>query len=138
MLTTGEIEELLRLGHESRGFELKGPGPRTDSQLFAKTARAALSLGNLRDGGHVVIGIDDKDPAAMAPGLGAEDLVSWLSYDDVARKLATYADPPLRFDIAAVTLGSDATVAVLQVFEFDDVPHFCAKAYEGALREGAL
>jgi len=50
--------------------------------------RAALSMGNLRDGGHVIIGIDDGDPAAMLPGLGADDLASWLAYDDIARKLA--------------------------------------------------
>jgi hypothetical protein len=53
-------------------LELKGPGARTDKHLFAKVARAALGLGNLRDGGHLIIGIDDEDPKTLLPGLLAE------------------------------------------------------------------
>ncbi|MFZ0996347.1 MAG: hypothetical protein WAO09_10300 [Candidatus Dormiibacterota bacterium] len=39
--------------------------------------------------------------------------------------------------MAEVTLSSTATVAVIQVYEFADVPHLCAKAYQapGAQRE---
>lgn len=138
MLSPEEIKEALSSGYELRGVELKGPGPRTDNHLFAKVTRAALSMGNLRDGGHVIVGMDDDDPAAMLPGLEAEDLASWLAYDDVARKMAEYADPPLRFDIAGVDLTSSARVAVLQVFEFVDIPHLCGKGYTDVLRKGAL
>lgn len=138
MLSAEEIEEVLRGGYELRGFELKGPASRDDGHFFAKVTRAALGLGNLRDGGHVVLGIDDRDPAAMGPGLNEDDLVSWLAYDDVARKLATYADPPLRFAVGQRILSSRATVAVLEVFEFDDIPHLCAKEHPSGLRKGAL
>jgi hypothetical protein len=129
---------LLSAGYELRGFELKGPGPRTDSHLFAKVARAALGLGNLRDGGHIVIGIDDTDPAAMGPGLDQQQLESWLDYDSVAQKLAVYADPPIRFHLAPRELASGAAVVVVEVAEFSDLPHLCAKEYEGVLRRGAL
>lgn len=129
---------MLSLGYELRGVELKGPGLRTDSHLFAKVTRAALSMGNLRDGGHVIIGIDDVDPKKMLPGLTPPELASWLAFDDVARKMAEYADPPLGFDIAPVTLSSTATVAVLQVHEFADIPHLCSKAFDPVLRKGAL
>lgn len=138
MLAAEEIEAALSSGYELRGLELKGPGRRTDRHLFAKVTRAALSMGNLRDGGHVIVGVEDGDPRAMLPGLGAADLSSWLAYDDVARKLAEYADPPLRFDIAAIDLSSGARVAVIEVFEFSDAPHLCAKDYPEVLRKGAL
>ncbi|MCZ7590550.1 MAG: hypothetical protein M5U27_17180 [Gaiella sp.] len=138
MFSPDELANLLSSGYELRGLELKGPGPRTDAHLFAKVARAALSMGNLRDGGHVAVGIDDTDPAAMLPGLGATDLASWLAYDDVARKMAEYADPPLRFDVAGITLPSGTTVALIRVFEFTDIPHLCAKDYPDVLRRGAL
>lgn len=138
MLTARQLEERLRLGYESRGLELKGPGPRSDKRLFAKVARATLSLGNLRDGGYVVVGIDDGDPSQLQPGLSNDDLESWVDYDNVARALARYADPPLRFDVAPVELSSGVTVAVIEVFEFEDIPHLCAKDYEGVLREGAI
>lgn len=137
MLSVEELVQALSFGYEVRGFELKRPGPRTDTHLFAKVTRAALSMANLRDGGHIIIGVDDKDPVAMLPGLSAEDLASWLSYDDVSRKLAEYADPPLHFDIAARALSTGADVALLQVHEFADIPVLCAKDFPEVLRKGA-
>ena len=68
MLSPGEIEVALAPGYEARRLEVKGPA-RSDAHLFAKVTRAALSMGNLRDGGQVVIGIDDNEIAAMLPGL---------------------------------------------------------------------
>jgi hypothetical protein len=95
-------------------------------------------MGNIRDGGHVVIGIDDGNPAALLPGLNTAQRTSWLAYDDIGRKLAEFADPPLRFDVAEIELSSGAKVVCLQVFEFDDVPHVCRRGFEGVLREGAV
>lgn len=138
LLTAPEIAEALRSGYELRGLEVKGPGARTDNHLFVKVTRAALSMGNLRDGGHIVIGINDSDLGAMLPGLQTAELSSWLAYEDVARKMAEYADPPLAFAARPVTLPSGATVAVIQVFPFSDIPHLCAKSYETVLRKGAL
>lgn len=137
MLTAEDIEQALSLGHELRHLEFKGPGRCDDKSFFVKVVKAALSLGNLRDGGHVVIGIDDKAQQAMLPGLDEAQLASW-AYDDVSRRLAEYADPPLRFELAPVPLSSGVSVAVTQVFEFSDIPHFCAKDYPGVLRKGAL
>lgn len=138
MLTTDEVETALRAGYEGRGFEIKGPGLRDDKAFFVKVARAALSMGNLRDGGHVVIGINDATPDEMRPGLDDEQLQSWLAYDDVSDALAAYADPPLRFDLSQAELSSGVRVVVLQVHEFDDVPHLCARDYPGELRRGGL
>jgi predicted HTH transcriptional regulator len=138
MLTGHEIEDILRVGHETPGFEFKGPGARTDSYFLAKIARAALSLGNLRDGGHIIIGIDDKNPAALGPGLDQSQFDSWTDFDKLSRSLAVYSDPPLGFDVEGMSLSTGAAVAVIQVREFVDVPHLCAKGYDGVLRVGAL
>lgn len=138
MLSAEEIKRSLSGGYEQRGLELKGPGSRTDAHFLAKVTRAMLSMGNLRDGGHVVIGLSDDDPAALLPGLEPAGLDSWLAYDDVARKIANYTDPPLRFDIATVKFETGAIVAVIQIFEFADVPHICVKASGDVLRVGAL
>ena len=137
MLTAIEIMEVLQAGHELRGFEVKGPGDRNDPHLFAKVTRAALSMANHRDGGHIIIGIDDKRTVAMLPGLTDPQLASWLAYDDVSRKLAEYADPPLRFEVASRELVTKVTVAVLQIFQFDDIPVLCGKDFPGVLRQGA-
>ena len=138
MLSVEDIENVLLVGHETRGFEFKGPGDRTDTHLMAKVARAALSLGNLRDGGYIIIGIDDNEPASLGPGLEDDQLESWTDFDNLSRKLAVYADPPLGIDTDGMTLSSGSRVAVIQVHEFADVPHLCGKAYEDVLRKGAL
>lgn len=137
LLTAEQIEAALSLGYELRRLEVKGPGRRTDMPLFAKVTRAALSIANLRDGGHVLVGIDDENVAAMTPGLKPDELTSWLEYDHISRKFAEYADPPLRFDVDSRVLSTGATVAVLQVYEFSDMPVLCRKDYPGTLRAGA-
>jgi predicted HTH transcriptional regulator len=143
VLTTNEVEILLKSGHESRGFEIKGPGSEGDGHLFAKVTRAALSLGNHRDGGNILIGISDGDPAALQPGLSETDAEGWLDFDKVSRKMANYSDPPLKIDITSLVLSSGAVVVLIEVAEFDDVPHICAKSFRSTsgkevLREGAL
>ena len=138
MLTQGEIEAALAVGHEVRGFEFKGPGSPEDKPFLAKVVRGALSMGNLRDGGIVVIGIDDKAPADMLPGLAESDLEAWLDFDTISARLAEYADPPLRVEIHSVTLMTGASVVLIEVEEFAEVPHLCAKSFEPALRKGAL
>lgn len=82
VLSAQEIADALRLGYESRELELEGPGNRADSHMMAKVTRAELSLGNLRDGGYAIIGIDDGNPASLAPGLDPSQRASWLAYDD--------------------------------------------------------
>jgi predicted HTH transcriptional regulator len=97
-----------------------------------------LSFGNLRDGGHIVIGINDKDPASMRPGLSSDEAESWRAFDDVSRKMAQYADPPLRFRFAERKLSSGAVVALLEIAEFEDLPHICSRQLDPTLRKGAL
>ena len=144
VLEAADVERALTLGHESRGFEVKGPGRSDDKHLLAKTARAALSMGNLRDGGYIVIGIEDLRQAEMLPGLNDDQVTSWLAYDDVAARIGEYGDPPVRFDVKAVVLANGTKVVVLQVHEFADVPHLCARGYQPpgdrthVLRKGAL
>jgi predicted HTH transcriptional regulator len=137
MLTPSEVEEILTGGRELRNFEVKGAGSRADTQLVVKVIRAGLSMGNLRDGGYVLIGLDDQRLEEMQPGLTEDQAASW-SFDDVARKLSEYSDPPLVFDLSELALTNGACVVLMEVSEFIDVPHICARHYDGALRKGAL
>src|SRR5947208_13272834 len=97
-MTDQEFAELLALGYERRGVEFKGPGPRSSKQLFAKVVRATLGMANRRDGGLVVVGIDDSGGVLDPIGLTAAVLETW-KYDDVANSLAEYADPSMGFDM---------------------------------------
>jgi hypothetical protein len=139
MVDAVEVEQLLNAGYEVRGFEVKGPGLRRGNKpLVAKVARAVMAMVNLRDGGMVCLGIDDDKQADMLPGLSPEQLGEWTDFDDVTDALALYGDPPVRFDLHPLTLSTGVDVVILEVHEFDDVPHVCKREYPDVLRPGAL
>lgn len=142
---TAQVEHYLWLGHELRGFEVKGSGARGDNPLLVKVVRALLGLGNLRDGGLLVIGIDDKQMAAMQPGLNEAQARSWMEYDQLASTISKYSDPPVELEPWDLTLSNGNRVVVIEVKEFQDYPHLCLKDYSSStsgnkpiLREGAL
>lgn len=139
MLDDAEVEINLQFGYERRDFEVKGAGSLNDKPLLMKVVKAALGLGNLRGGGHVAIGIDDKRMRLMEPGLTQEQVSSWMNYDQLATHLRNYSDPPVQFELKEVALSNHARVVVLEVFEFADVPHLCAADDSTSkLRKGAL
>src|SRR4051812_16452955 len=83
MVTAAELETLFAAGHEVRSFEVKGPGSFEDKAFVARVARAAMALGNHRDGGLLCLGIDDQQLVQMTPGLGASQVQEWTDYDAV-------------------------------------------------------
>jgi predicted HTH transcriptional regulator len=141
-LTDHQFAELLVLRYEPRGLEFKGARPRTDRLFFARVVRACLGMANLRDGGRVIIGVDERDGVLDPVGLSDADLASWR-YDDVAAGLATYADPMVSFDVYVHEHQSKRFV-VLEIHEFEELPVLCKTTYQERpptqqviLREGA-
>ena len=96
-MTDQEFAQILELGHETSGVEFKGPGPRTNRQLFASVVRAVLGMANRRDGGKVIIGVADNGGVLSPVGLNEDDLITWR-YDDIADGIAAYADPSVSFE----------------------------------------
>jgi hypothetical protein len=131
-----EVEQSLALGHETRSFEIKGPGSLNDRGFCAKVARAAMAMGNLRDGGLVCIGIDETRMTVMLPGLDAVELKEWSNFDDVSEALARYSEPPVTFGLHPFRLSSGIDIVVIEVAEFDDVPHVCRRDYPQTLQKG--
>lgn len=138
-MTDREFEDILALGHERRGTEFKGPGPRSDKRFFAKVVRAVLGMANHRDGGLVILGVEDRSGTIKPVGLTNTDLATW-SYDDISSSLAAYADPSVSFDRQVLTY-KDCTYIILRVHEFEELPVLCRQDYskgtEVVLRRGA-
>lgn len=134
-MTDQEFAELLALGYERRGVEFKRGGPLSDKQILTRVARAALGMTNRRDGGYVIIGVDETQGQPTPVGLSEADLATW-KYDDVADALAGYADPSLTFDLEV--RGQEARkFVVLRIHEFEDIPVLCNKDFPDVLRKGA-
>jgi hypothetical protein len=137
MMQPEELEQLLAVAYETRSFEVKGPGLLKDKAFCAKVARAVMAMGNLSGMGYVCVGIAEPQMKQMLPGLDDEQLRQWANFDDVSAAMARFSDPPVAFDLNPLTLSSGASVVLLEVEEFDDVPYLCKRGYPEELQEGA-
>lgn len=134
-MTDQEFAAILDLGHETRGVEFKGPGPRSDRPLFAQVVHAVLGMANRRDGGMVIIGVGDNGGVLNPVGLSQGHLSTWR-YDDVAAGIAEYADPSVSFELEVREYNGGRYV-ILHVEEFADIPVLCKRDYQVVLRNGA-
>jgi predicted HTH transcriptional regulator len=126
-MTDEEFLELLAAG-ERPGVEFKNPRGRQD-RSFVEVVRAILGMANRRNGGLVVIGVDDNGAGI---GLTQQQLVSWTRADEVRQAVAPYADPYVYLDVESKTVEGGAlqgrSFAILHVQEFEEVPVLCARA----------
>lgn len=136
-MTEQEFKELLAIGHEQRGVEFKRAGSRRDDkQLLAKVVRATISMANRRDGGLLVVGIDeDANGVPIPTGISETNLQTW-NHDDFADSLAEYVDPSVIFELEIITFDSKKFL-LIHVREFEDIPVLCKKTYADVLRAGA-
>ena len=124
-MTTDEFAELLSLGHEVRGIEFKPSGPRTDRVLFANVVRAALGMSNIRDGGRIVLGVEEAGNTLNPVGLADSDLLTW-NYDHIADSFGPYADPSIQFHVAEAEYQAKRFI-IIWVYQFEEIPILCNK-----------
>ena len=134
-MTDQEFAQLLALGHETSGVEFKGPGPLSNGRLVAQVVKAVLGMSNRRDGGQVIIGIEDDGSSINPVGLSDSELDTWR-LDDVADQIARYADPSVNFELEVIEYNGNSYI-VLEVEVFSDIPVLCKRAYADVLRDGA-
>jgi predicted HTH transcriptional regulator len=126
-VTDQEFESLLALGHELDGVEFKGAWIRTDRLFLARVVRAILGMANRRDGGLVILGVEES-PKPNPIGLSDEQAKSWLNYDDLSASVNEYASPCVRFEPESHVFWGKMFVFI-RVHQFDDIPVLCAKDY---------
>lgn len=139
-MSPDDLAQILALDSERSGIEFKIGRPRTDKPFAAKVAKAALGMSNRRDGGLIILGVEETPQGLVRHGLDEAALETWRN-DLVADLLSQYADPPLTFTIKTVELDNRKYV-VIAVGEFLDAPTICRRASQeegGApiTREGA-
>jgi hypothetical protein len=121
---------------EAPSVEFKRGGPLTDAHLVAKVTRAVLAMANRRNGGLVVIGVEEEGDHQLGwTGTSAEDAATWVP-DHLADKVAPYADPSVSLELSRVE-WEGKTYVVVEVAEFDTVPVVCKRDGPG-LRQGAI
>jgi hypothetical protein len=136
-LTPDEIDEVIALGHELRHVEFKGSGDRTDKAYQAVIARAVMAMGNLPDGGHVVLGVAETKGQLSVEGLSDAQLAQWTDHDEVADAISRFSDPLPTLHLSVVTLRSCQVIDV-EVEPFDDTPYLCRRDSPGVLQAGRM
>ena len=143
MITDDKIRELIAIGGESRNLDYKGPfswsSVSKDEKI--KIAKDVLAFANARDGGVILIGVDDATGELL--GLSDEQFSSFdqTKFNDFVQ---VYTDPRHTSNIYRRELDGKKIV-VIEIPEFVDVPIVCrqeatssADPHKTYLRKAAL
>ena len=129
-----QVVAALETCHESRGIEFKRSA--TWNNLRDHIARTAMAMSNLRDGGTIIIGIDESQASPVCEGIQPQDLAT---YDDVTVNdwINTFASPTLRISLVRVPYEGREFLA-LNVPEFESTPTVCRRQREPTFRAGQI
>ncbi|MEW6674211.1 MAG: ATP-binding protein [Thermodesulfobacteriota bacterium] len=95
-------------------------------ELKWQIIRTALGMGNLRDGGIIIIGASERGSTWDLPGISSEHLATFDT-DVVIDVINKYASPPIKIDLVIVTYRNSNIFLAIQVNEFFDTPFVCKK-----------
>jgi predicted HTH transcriptional regulator len=136
-----QLSTILALAHELSRVECKRSEPLTNRPFMARIVRAILGMSNRRDGGVVIVGVEET-PTGLSPrGVESQHLATW-NYDYLSDQVARYADPYASFTLS-VEEHNNANYVLIEVSEFADIPVLCKSQYDDPrgrtiLRKGAL
>jgi predicted HTH transcriptional regulator len=134
------IRELLAQGSESRVDYKSARSAPSNRSAWAKLAKHVIGLSNRKDGGFLLIGVED---GTLKPvGLTDDQVTSW----DAARvntALAPYAAPRPVVQVVRGSLDDGTVLLALRIAAFEEQPLVCTKSVQDdggrlILREGAL
>ena len=128
-------------GKEERYLEYKRAMIWTGNDTTkVKVAKAMMAMSNLRNGGVIVVGMQETTRGVWVPEAMTPAQVVSFTQDDVAQWVNDYATPAVQFSIGPFMLNGNQFV-IIQVQEFDSSPVICRKqkiAGGEALEAGAI
>jgi hypothetical protein len=130
--------QLVAIGKEQRYLEYKQSTSWSVGEFRAKIIKTILAMSNIRDGGHIIIGMERQgDDTYLPKGMEQGHLASYVS-DDVMRAVAEYADPYASITLTLEKNNAWKDYVWIQVEEFREVPVICRKPYGNILGGGKL
>jgi predicted HTH transcriptional regulator len=136
IVNENQLRGILEVAKEGRNIEFKGGMPWSNPEFRAKITKSILAFSNVRDGGAIIIGVEEPSDGVFDL-VGVEtQVVKTFSEEDVAAHVAEYADPYTKFTVQKLSLD-DRVYVVVEVAEFDEIPVICKKDGPSKLRKGA-
>ena len=129
-MDTEELERRLDGGEETPTFEVK-----TRMAWNCRTlARDILAMANVRDGGIILIGVEDGTFARVGVDPATRDTYVPETMRD---QMARYADPHVQFSVSYPLDRAGVQYVAIQVAPFEETPVICRQD-SGDTREGAI
>jgi predicted HTH transcriptional regulator len=145
-----DLKQFIYLGQERVNVEFKANLTWGNGQTNNFIAKAMMAMSNSRDGGVIIIGVEDGTFNPV--GLSQTEVNSY-EYDTIGRYMNNHAQPSIDFTLEKGQVteadGTEKLFVVIQVQEANALPIVCTKtvsinpaggAHLGnlALREGAV
>lgn len=115
-----ELESKIEGGMETASFDVKCACDWSIDLL----AKDILAMSNLRDGGYIVIGVEDGNFNRQGVTLSQKGT---YDIDIMKDQMASYADPYVNFKVEFLKDKNDKEYVVIQVLPFDEIPVICRK-----------
>ena len=129
--------ELTQLGKEGRNLEFKRSTPWETPEFKAKIAKSVLAFSNVRDGGAIVIGVDQQgDGAFQFAGVSPEHLATYTE-DELSSYVSEFAHPYAKLTLERAEVDGKVFLIIL-IHEFDEIPVICKRDGPSNLRKGAI
>lgn len=133
-----QLYELVSAGEQRRNVEIKRSMSWDDPNTKAKIVKATLAMSNIRDGGYLILGLDENNGAFEPTGMLDTDFNSY-SYDDVKSFVSTFADPYVEFSMETVRDDEkEKTFLLFTINEFEEMPVICKRDGLENLRQGDI
>ena len=122
---------------ESQGVDFKESAPW--DALKWRIIKTVLGMGNLRDGGIIVIGVSERGKTWELTGISRKHLATY-DVDVVVSVTNSYASPHVDLDIVTLQYSGGKAFLVIKANEFTDSPLVCKKngPREAGLLEGSV
>jgi predicted HTH transcriptional regulator len=116
-----KIVTALGLCQESHRVDFKESAPWVS--LRDNLVKTILGMGNLRDGGIVVVGVSERDANWEITGITEEHLQSY-DVDDMLGYFGSFISPFAEIDVVQA-LYNDQNFLAIQIHEFQELPLVC-------------
>lgn len=123
---------------ETQAIDFKESAPW--ESLKWRLIKTIMAMGNLRDGGVIIIGASEREDDWELTGISQEHLTTY-DVDNITDAINIYASPPMQVEIVRVKYSNDQIFLALHAKEFEYFPYVCnsnSPARIGVLREGEV
>ncbi|HOO89776.1 MAG TPA: ATP-binding protein [Syntrophales bacterium] len=88
--------------------------------------RTVMAMGNLRDGGVIIIGASENDDDWELSGIEPDHLGTY-DIDNIIDAINKYSSPPMQIEIVRIKYRNEKEFLAFQVLEFANTPYICKK-----------